>query len=438
MLNATGFVAAGVIVALVGGVVLTGLLSRPREEDLPAIGASASAAATASAAAAVDEPSVAPSLAAAQASAADLLPGVELEEVQAGVYKVLGDGTGHPFEEIGHVVVTADGDVWASIGECADGVFLLGAPGRSSGLGEGGGGCGELLLDAEGRPRIHHRSGNRDRNNSAVFADGRWVKKLPDISDQARRQDDLTIAADGSRWETRDGAVIRTDELGETVFTRDDMGFDPDMDRVDGQPELRPGQIASSPDGHVWVSWTSHRGGGPVESDTPFAVTEFDGDSWRVIRRDGWLDGDYVAEYGFYVENRADLDVGPDGTLWTTAFGYPRVYEVTTWDGRSWQEVAKLPPAAGQGLTFDVDGAAWFGAARLDRSPLRSIEVPTRLQSRLVHAPNGAIWATVPNGRDRGLYVIDPELAETRSLDEALEGHQERVAAEQAAREAGS
>ena len=95
MLSATKTVAAGVIVALFAGFLLTGVLTlRPSEVSQLAAVASASAQPETS-------PSVPPSMEPTTAPEAmvrtDLVPGVALtvEEVTPGVYRVLDDGAGH-------------------------------------------------------------------------------------------------------------------------------------------------------------------------------------------------------------------------------------------------------------------------------------------------------------------------------------------------------
>ena len=96
MFSATKFVVAGAIVALFGGFLLSGVLTQqPSDDRLPAVGASASATAQAEATdAATSEPEPTTE-AVADSTTPDLLPGVDLvtEEVEPGVYRVLGDGS---------------------------------------------------------------------------------------------------------------------------------------------------------------------------------------------------------------------------------------------------------------------------------------------------------------------------------------------------------
>jgi hypothetical protein len=95
MFSATKFVIAGAIVALFGGFLLSGVLTQPSEEAVPAAAVSAS-------------PSTSP----------DLLPGVDLvtEEVEPGVFRVLSDGTDNDMglgaDGSAQVVAGQEGSVW--------------------------------------------------------------------------------------------------------------------------------------------------------------------------------------------------------------------------------------------------------------------------------------------------------------------------------------
>ena len=124
MFSATKYVVAGVIVALFGGFLLTGVLTQqPSNEQLPAVGASASAQAEPSAAVTA-EPTA--EVEADMTTRSDLLPGVDLvtAEVEPGVYRVVSDGVREPSRTRddkdrylggildGNVVAGLDGSVW--------------------------------------------------------------------------------------------------------------------------------------------------------------------------------------------------------------------------------------------------------------------------------------------------------------------------------------
>ncbi len=91
---AAKFVVAGAIVALFGGFLLAGVLTRPSDVLQPAAVASASASPEASPTA---TPSMEPTNALEAMVRTDLVPGVALtvEEITPGVYRVLDDGAGH-------------------------------------------------------------------------------------------------------------------------------------------------------------------------------------------------------------------------------------------------------------------------------------------------------------------------------------------------------
>ena len=97
MFSATKFVVAGAIVALFGGFLLSGVLTQPpSQEPLPPAAASALATAQAEPTdAATTEPEPSMEVEADDSTTTpDLLPGVDLvtEEVEPGVYRVVGDG----------------------------------------------------------------------------------------------------------------------------------------------------------------------------------------------------------------------------------------------------------------------------------------------------------------------------------------------------------
>ena len=100
ILGVTRLVAASVIVALFGGLLLGGLAMRPSGEEASAIGASASATALSESTDAIvekSEPPTAPEAVATMATP-ELLPDVSLvtEQVEPGVFRVLSDGVREP------------------------------------------------------------------------------------------------------------------------------------------------------------------------------------------------------------------------------------------------------------------------------------------------------------------------------------------------------
>lgn len=131
MFDATRFIVATAIVTLFGGFLLAGVLTmQPSDEQLPAVGASASPTAEVGPTpAASDEPTPTPGPDAEQTEVtirSDILPGVDLvtEEVEPGVFRVVSDGYRDPSRTAddedrylggsldGNIVAGLDGSVW--------------------------------------------------------------------------------------------------------------------------------------------------------------------------------------------------------------------------------------------------------------------------------------------------------------------------------------
>lgn len=471
MFSATKYLAAGIILAVVGGVfITTGAPEDRGSESLPAVGASLSAAPSS------PTPSESPTtttLSARTVTNSDLLPGVDLQvmEVAPGVFHILGDGTGHRFTGISirGFEITTDGQVWletqpfslTATGKRTPGfvggvsnVFRLGVPGRE--LGE------NMRLDNLGRPRMNHKSERVcDRGDSPPcyggvmesFSDGKW-RPTDDpavtFEVQAERNERKAFAADGAEWfiNRRDDApdtVVRRHNDETTEYSFDDLGIElpPAATDDDVDEGLHPVSVAASPVGAVWVHWVSLRSmphGGPIQDPVQMAVTEFDGDRWTSIRDDLWLDEsvrDSLTIAGRPgVESlpdrleRTTMKATDDGTLWLEAIAEDWqdgeiVVELSRWDGDQWSTVASMLPA-GNGPDWDFDqlrsmsdGVVWLdGLTFLDGNTLKRFEVPSARKAHTrgaAHAANGPIWLAM-NFRDQkrsitGLYVIDPDVA---------------------------
>lgn len=123
MFSATRFVVACAIVALFGGLLLTGALTQPTDESVPAVGASATAEAERSASVTA-EPEPTMGLDVEPTTRSDLVAGVDLitEEVEPGVLRIIGDGAGHDLDErhpsdpydLTSIAITPDGTIWLS------------------------------------------------------------------------------------------------------------------------------------------------------------------------------------------------------------------------------------------------------------------------------------------------------------------------------------
>ena len=236
MFSATKFVVAGAIVALFGGFLLSGVLTQPSDEQLPAVGASASAQAEPSGAATA-EPESKPDTTTATS---DLLPGVDLvtEEVEPGVYRVLSDGVrdlrwkpwGWPgtgrnaYSAVrGAIAVGPSGEVWSFT-----------APDE---LGEGcpstpdGGSAPCTTFYRLGAPETH------------VMEEGI-------VSEIHAGMDAVDVAQDGTIWEADAAAHELRSFDGEAWTTRRQM--------PEGGYWL--GQVVVGRDGEVWGLWRGSAG----------------------------------------------------------------------------------------------------------------------------------------------------------------------------------
>jgi hypothetical protein len=115
MFSATKLVVAGAIVALIGGSVLTGVLTEQSSDDrAPVVGLSASAATQAESSASARPQLSSEAESDGRRTTADLLPGVDLvtEAVAPGIYRVLSDGFNDLTRHVWDVAVTPGGEVW--------------------------------------------------------------------------------------------------------------------------------------------------------------------------------------------------------------------------------------------------------------------------------------------------------------------------------------
>jgi hypothetical protein len=281
LFSATKFVVAGAIVALSGGLLLSGVLTQPSPDRIPAVGASVAVQAEPTdAMTATPEPLA--EVEADDTSMSDLLPGVDLvtEEVEPGVYRVVSDGLrdlsgsanveARPGDSDGRFIAGLDGSIWW-LGP--DGFFRL----------------GEELSHA-------------------------WPTDLAGLAPHA----DFEVGPEGTMWETdspigRSGVALRSFD-GDTWTTR----------------RRRPtegtfGGVEVQQDGAVWVA----------------ERTAEHGTSWRVVRLDagGWevLPGK--------IERLSNLDLsvaeGGGNEVWVFASGQ----RLQRHDGRRWrvQSVPETP-----------------------------------------------------------------------------------------------
>ena len=345
MFSATKLVVAGVIVALFGGFLLSGVLTQQPSEPLPPAAASTSASPEA-------VPSAGPTTAPMQSVRSDLLPGVDLvtEEVQPGVYRVLSDG----IRDLTNVVASGGPDL-------VD-VLLPGARAASDDR--------AAFWDFLQSPDI------------AAGHDSVWwfwpdgffrlgdaqTHDWDDRDDYGGNEKDIEIAPDGTLWvadrfdlRAFDGtswaemrqrsASVEIEEDG-TVWSawHTPMGTGLVGRLIDGVWPRPEGQLPSknhsigglslSDDGSPWVitgkppALFRHVGEDWRRVDTPNGVLVWgavapDGTYWVQLERqddlvlarndgDGWTVHDTLSSRRNYRGIPPDLRVAPDGGLWVT------------------------------------------------------------------------------------------------------------------------
>ena len=432
MFSATKFVVAGVIVALFGGFLLSGVLTtQRREESPPAVGASSSAEASTE-------------------TRDDLLPGVDLvtEEVEPGVFRVLHDGSHDLSAGVWQVAATTDGEIFVqkhrTIGHGRDKwrVLQVGEPGVS--------------FRDEGQERVERNRAGLDLHtvDGEVVGIARVDRRFtPSIERQtwrpasseagAQRYDNFgrrrggaspwttTFASvgcepaqDGSCWslgESEDGHDVDVlhvvdDETpvqhhrGRDIFAGKPVGF--------GSPDVHDVEVAD--DGTVWA----------IRS--PW-VASYDGDSWTTLP-----DITGAGDKGTF---DAEIEVDGDGVVWI--LGQRRHFDeaqdrfvvddtlLGRWDGTSWTTFEPdAAPGVGTELTIGPDGTVWVGPLTwFDGATFHRFDAPIsdgNAQPELVsaaHAPDGSVWVamvdrsetgdqacpTFCEGEPEGLYVITPE-----------------------------
>ena len=293
MLTATKFVVAGAVVALFGGYLLSGVLTQPNDEPLPPAAASASASSSPGATNAPE-----------QSVRSDLLAGVDLvtEEVEPGVYRVLGDGVRDLTRTFGR---EDDRAGWA-LGRSPD---VL---------------TGQIVAGLDGSVWLTWPDGLFRLGQDATHA---WYRP----KNQAWRVDDTEVGPDGTLWTVRGG---RSQQL----MSFDGHGWSV---RKQGIPNRDVLGVEIQSDGTVWAAWEN-------EPNKKARVGRLDGEDWDVlpgrVPGPGWLEGGGLA----VAVNRAD-------EIWIQ----PDFVPVQRHDGKGW--IGVETPAGGQ-VELDVgpDGTVWL------------------------------------------------------------------------------
>jgi hypothetical protein len=395
MFSATKFVVAGAIVALFGGFLLSGVLMQPSEEQMPAVGASASAEA---------EPR--PTDATAQPlTTEEVLASLDATEVERGIFRIDDDGVRKP-RKVTDVQVTNDGQVLVMAGRHG----ATDRPDSDSRLYPLG--SGEFPKPPAGTGTFQMRDDGTLVANGARISwfDGETWNLTPN----AGRAISVHRTSDGTIW----AQFVDVDEeaypgVGRGLGRFDGTSWTFPRLRDPEDPAIRPGDtlhFAESADGTLFAGETS------VLGHVASGVLTLDGDSWRGIEP--------PEEYVLADQIHATaIAFGPDGDLWSTLYGEDRDTadageagpHLGRWDGMRWE---LFPPGriyADVGITVDPDGSVWGvvekwnkgdpAVARFDGQGWTEIAVP-RTVRRVVASHDGSIWAVGDNGR---LFVITPE-----------------------------
>jgi len=415
MFSATKFVVAGVIVALFGGFLLSGVPTQPNDERLPAVGASASTTAQPGPTDAVPtSPERSAETEADDTITSDLLPGVDLltEEVEPGVYRVLSDGHRDLSKQVYDVTVTPGGDVWVELGspERWD-IVRLGEPEVSRTLGRKAPG---KLFTVGGAPVVS------DQTRAQRFDGEAWVDHEPSPCDEVSEGGQGGIAADGDCWTLLETSLGRDDRRGGWVdVTAVDLGLKPDR---------TIGSVAVGDDGTLWATVRSP---GPDRRSRFAGLVRYDGSTWERIAPE--QPAPRLAD-GTVRLGPDETSVGPDGTVWIVEL-YGRqspgedmafvTFVVRTWDGDAWttyrpveveMSVQRMVDAlntafrTSDGAHVLGDGTVWFlnGQLVLEADGLRAQECPGC--GDWVYGPDGHAWSVDENA----LYVIIPEATVAR------------------------
>lgn len=416
MFSATKMVAGGAVVALFGGFLLSGFLpTGSGDEQVPVPGASASAAATASATATILDSTP-------DSTAAALLPGVDLdlEEIRAGIYRVLSDGEADLTTNVWDVQAAADGGVWVEthktdyVGGSVNknvnrprfrniAVRQLGAAAPAYQVEDPVKNLAPELRSADGQPALElfgapllvwNGSGWDERSpmadcSGAVDPDGACWTSLW-----------LTDDAGGSR-------IQREDADGSTVIYRaEDLGLDADA--------WFGSHIAVADDGTVWVDVKSDFSDVDPTSGVLFlgGLASFDGSEWSTFRLK-----DDVRLY-----STMSLEVAPDGTVWATQIkgweGNDDELLFRTWDGSSWTKIGPVTrPSAWREISpvFADDGSVWLDPlTRYDGETIDRAQIPALTSN---DDPDVRSFTFAPDGSSAWVVVTDPSTPESLGCD---------------------
>jgi len=383
MFSAAKFVVAGAIVALFGGFLLSGVLTQPSDETVPA--------------ATTDSPS--------PMTTEELLSMLVTDEVEPGVYRVLDDGAGHDLvaEPAAAVTIAPDGSVWLLRApaqerfQVVDALFELGQDGT-------------YPFEPSGDP------GGWLDVDVAVDVDGvAWLGIEPEFQD-GRAPHGTLSAFDGTTWATPtwpdgsgDVGAIEATSSGAVWIARDvEDGPGPSVARIEGgewtelptldDPSLEGhfrGQFANfvaAADGTAWLANGRITGGNDGDRG-PKGLLHFDGERWDVV--DLPIDGESL--------HAGPLALGPDGTLW--------VYVTNTSDTtRITHHLARLD-AGGWSVFSGRSGPFGRNLSEADGVPLLTTQI--YYEARMAVDRDGRLWIAIGGDGGLGSDTFNPALPYT-------------------------
>jgi len=382
MFSALKFIAAGVIVALFGGFLLTGILTTQQGDEMAP-------------AAVTESPS--------PMTTEELLSGMVTEEVEPGVYKVLNDGVRdlQPFDTGNavhrHVVAGQDGSVWwlagsnhllrLGVAETADRQLedwdsLEDLEIAYDGTVWAIAGYPRALRSFDGETWTIHRAvdGSYERGNVEIAPDGvvwaaladgtlgyldldgsMWQTiELPTAFDADELEWNGFIATESEVWASSQGGVWHyADGTWEYIpYGGVDTGASSQVEVwpdegaweyvVDGGPDA-----GAMPDNVFWAL-----GGSRTGSDE--TLHRHDGTGWQ-----GWS----LKEQGmtpYWGAHPDEYAVAPDGSFWTgwTDRSDGDCEGVNRFDGQTWMRY--LPGMCPSGVDIAPDGSVWLVAREWD------------------------------------------------------------------------